>query len=105
MSEAPDLDGSYIAVLDRFEGERAVFVVEDENEAVAEFDAPRADVPEEGEHTDAVFRMQFDHGEVMSLTYDADETASREQATQTRFDRLSKRLPREEDGGDDTENN
>lgn len=95
------LDGTYLAVLDRFEEDVAVLLIEDDDRVVAEELVNRRRLPADGRHQDAVFKVRFDDGEVVSLTYDPETTEQRSRRAQDRFDRLSKRLPRD---GTDGEN-
>ena len=75
------------AVVDRFEGDRAVLVT-DAGETVA-LSGER--LPREGRHVDAVFRVTLAHGTVTWLSYDAVATRHRGQRTRTRLDRLARR--------------
>jgi hypothetical protein len=94
-------DGTYTAVLDRFEDDLAVFVLEDDGEAVHEVVLERASLPEAGRTADAVFRLVIEDETVTGATYDADETDERAARTGRRFRRLSRRLSdRNEDAGD-----
>jgi hypothetical protein len=101
-SDTDPLDGTYVAVLDRFETmaeentEIAVLLVEDDDQVVDELLLDRADVPDDGRHQDAVFEVRFDDGELVEVVYDPETSAERSTAAQDRFDRLSKRLSRED---------
>lgn len=91
------LDGTYVAVLDRFEEDVAVLLVEKDEQIVDEQLVERAALPDGGRHQDAVFELRFEDGEMMALEYDQETTEERAEATQDRFDRLSERLPRDDD--------
>jgi len=92
MTEHGPLDGQYIAVLDRFEEELAVLLVEDDEDIITDYHLDKAALPEDGRHQDAIFHLQFDHGDLEELSYDQSLTESRKKEAQDRFDRLSKRL-------------
>lgn len=89
-------DGTYTAVLDRFEGDLAVLVLEQGGTDVAEYPVEREIIPEAGRHQDAVFKLLVESGNVTELTYKPVETKERKEAAQDRFDRLSQRPPPEE---------
>jgi hypothetical protein len=110
-TESEPLDGTYVAVLDRFEEvetadgayeEVAVLLVEDDEQIVAERLLGRSELPSDGRHQDAVFELRFEDDELVEMVYDSATTEERSQAAQDRFDRLSRRLPRDET--DDTLN-
>jgi len=82
------------AVLDRFEGDRAVLV----SDADERFVVPRSAVPPEGRHVDAVFHLTLQDGRVVGIRYDPRETRQRERRSQARFDALAEDAP---DGSDD----
>ncbi|MFC6824278.1 DUF3006 domain-containing protein [Halopelagius fulvigenes] len=91
----------YTAVLDRFEEESAVLLLEREGEVVDETVVPRAMLPEAGRHRDAVFGVSLADEESMEFRYDPDRTRERRDAAQSRFDRLSRRLGDEESDSDE----
>jgi hypothetical protein len=86
------LDGTYTAVLDRIEGDLAVFEVVDDEEKV-ELLADLDGIPEAGRHPDAVFEIVVEDGELQDATYDESETEEQKDSAQSRFDRLSSRPP------------
>jgi hypothetical protein len=73
------------AVLDRFEGDRAVLVTDDGATLVVARDR----VPREGRSVDAVLRVASAHGTVTTLRYDAVATRQRRREARARFDRLA----------------
>ena len=87
------MDGTYIGVIDRIvDGETAVILVEDEGEVVEQFDVAVEEVPDDaGER--AVLEVEIDSDDLVSMEFLREETESRQEAAQDRFDRLSKRLP------------
>ena len=91
MTDEP-LDGTYTGVLDRFEEELAVVVVEVDEQTAVERVLDRGALPSAGRHVDAVLELAFERGTLADVSYLADETAARRRAAQSRFDRLSTRL-------------
>lgn len=87
------------AVLDRFEGDLAVLVLEAGGETVGEKVVDRAALPEDARHTDAVLRLTLEVGNIVAAEYDAAETEERGEVAQSRFDRLSRRPPGADDEG------
>ncbi|WP_254535019.1 DUF3006 domain-containing protein [Halomarina litorea] len=90
----------YTAVLDRFEGDDAVLVLERGGEDVDDIAVPRSDLPERGRKQDAVFAVVVRDGELRSVRYKPHATRSRGERAQSRFDRLARRPPRRGDDGD-----
>jgi len=86
------MKGAYTAVVDRIvDGETAVLLIEDGDEVVDQFDIGIEELPEEvGEG--GVLTVQVDDNMITTMEYLEDETDSRRQAAQERFDRLSERL-------------
>ena len=80
----------YRGVLDRFEDDLAVVLLEHDGETVGDIAVPREQLPDEGRHQDAVFTIEMEGETVQTISYCPEET--REQA-QSRFDRLSQRPP------------
>lgn len=97
MTDHEPLDGAYTAVLDRFEDELAVLLVEANDSIVTEVTIDRSDLPTAGRHQDAIFDAKFEHDELVLLDYDPETTDERTEAAQNRFDRLSKRLPNDDE--------
>jgi len=83
------------AVVDQFEGERVVLVLDDRPETVA---VERSTLPPAGRHVDAVFRVRLAHGNVTGARYDREATRRRACEARERFDRLSG--PPADDGSD-----
>ena len=84
-------DGRYTAVIDRFEGERAVLLLEDDEEVAAELVVSERRLPEDALHTDAVLSVRVRDGELVTAEYDPEETERRTSDAQSRFDRLARR--------------
>lgn len=103
------LDGRYTAVIDRFEDDQAVLLVEKDEEVVREFVVGRQELPEDARKQDAVLEVMLDSGNVREFSYLPDETRQRKTDAQDRFDRLSQRPPpasdtsRSEDGPGSTD--
>ncbi len=87
----------YTGVIDRFEEDLAVILLEAEGDVVDELVLDRDELPADAAHVDAVLEVTLDDGEVTDLVYDADETATRKDQAQSRFDRLSERPPSDDD--------
>lgn len=90
-------DGRYVAVVDRIEDGLAAVLPEADGEAVDELLVDPEALPESARHADAVLDIVIADGELREATYDAEETERRKETTQSRFDRLSKRPPKDED--------
>lgn len=89
------MDGSYTGVVDRIvDGETAVILVESEDgsRVIDQIDAPADRLPREGRHEGAVLRVTVADGEFVEADYREDETGTRQEALQERFDRHSDRL-------------
>lgn len=93
-------DGTYEAVVDRFEGGLAVVLLEDDGETIGEVVVERERLPEDSRHTDAVLSVELEDEEVVDITYEERETVNRSARTQRRFDELSQRPPATEDESD-----
>ncbi|MDF9748263.1 DUF3006 domain-containing protein [Natrinema salsiterrestre] len=94
------LDGRYTAVVDRFEEDLAVVLLEDDGETVDETVLDRERLPEDGRHAGAVLTLELSDEEVVDITYDEGETVDRSERAQRRFDELSQRPPSREDDSD-----
>lgn len=90
-------DGTYTAVVDRFESDLAVLLLEADGETVGERVLDRQRLPEAGQHVDAVFTVELADGDVATLDYEPAVTESRAEDTQRRFDDLSQRPPSRDD--------
>jgi len=97
-------DDTAIAVLDRFEGDRAVLVVERDG-GTEEVVLDRGALPEAGRHADAVFRLRLGDGTAYDPTYLPGRTAERRGRARRRFDRLSRRPPSDPEPDPDGEPN
>ncbi|USZ68507.1 DUF3006 domain-containing protein [Halorussus salilacus] len=93
-------DGRYTAVVDRFEtgrpggrgdGERAVLLVEDDEDLAGELAVRPGRLPAEAREQDAVLRVTVRNGILVSARRDPDETERRSEEAQSRFDRLAER--------------
>lgn len=94
MTDIPD--GTYTAVVDRFEDDLAALELTDNDERY-ELVVEQAALPEDGRRVDAVFQLTIADGELADSEYDEAATARRSEAAQDRFDRLSKRPPTDEE--------
>lgn len=87
----------YTGVIDRFEDDLAVILLEEEGDVVDELVLDRGDLPVDATHVDAILEVTFEDGEVTDIVYDAAETENRKDQAQSRFDRLAERPPSEDD--------
>lgn len=90
------LDGTYRAVLDRIEDGLAVLEVDTDGdlcELVVDIDH----LPEDARQRDAVLEVTLDGGEVVDANFEPRATRRRRKGAQRRFDRLSRRPPRDDD--------
>ena len=96
------MSGTHTAVLDRFErtdggDELAVLLVEADGEVVDELHVDRELLPAAGRHENAVFEVTTDDDELTEIAYRPEETEERQEAAQSRFDRLSRRPPSDDE--------
>lgn len=87
------MTGPQTAVLDRIvDGETAVLLLEADGDVVDELTVPVERLPEAGRDDGAVFAVDIVDGSLDQLEYRPEETQSRRENAQNRFDRLSERL-------------
>lgn len=96
MTSIDIADGAYTAVVDTVEDGLATVFFERDGDEVgnAVLDADR--LPDEGRHADAILKMRIKDGSIATATYKPDRTEARSAAAQDRFDRLSKRPPKDD---------
>lgn len=90
-------DGQYTAVVDRIEDGLAAVVLEENETDAYELLVEPAELPEDGQHADAVLSVEMQDGELVEARYEARETKERRESAQSRFDRLSERPPSDDD--------
>ncbi|MFC7059940.1 DUF3006 domain-containing protein [Halovenus salina] len=90
-------DGQYTAVVDRIEDGLAAVVLEEDATDAYELLVEPAELPEDGQHADAVLSVEMQDGELVEARYEASETKERRESAQSRFDRLSERPPSDDD--------
>lgn len=95
----PD-DGTYTAVVDRFEEDLAVLLLEADGETVGEIVVEQNQLPEAGCNVNAVLVVELIDEELVDVTYQDDATTERTKKAQRRFDELSKRPPSSDDNAD-----
>ncbi|WP_226021914.1 DUF3006 domain-containing protein [Halomicrobium salinisoli] len=93
-------DGTYTAVVDRFEEGLAVLLLEADGEMVDELVLDAESLPEAGRHADGVLTVELRDETVVDITYEAQETTDRSERAQRRFDELSQRPPPVDDESD-----
>ncbi len=89
----------YTGVIDRFEDDLAVILLEKDGEVVDELVLDRSDLPSDAAQEDAILDVTLEDGEVTDLVYDPAETENRKNRAQSRFDRLSERPPSDDESG------
>jgi len=92
------LDGTYTAVVDRIEDGTATLEI-DAEDGLSALEIEATELPAEARTADTVLEITVEDSALAGVTHDPDETADRASEAQRRFDRLSKRPPRD---GDDT---
>ena len=89
-------DGEYTAVVDRFDETLATLELSDGDERY-NLVVGEEELPEDARHVDAVCHVTLVDDELESVEYVPEETIERKQEAQDRFDRLSRRPPRDND--------
>lgn len=89
-------DGRYLAVVDRFEGDHAVVLLEEDDEVVGDVAVARDRLPEAARHSDAVLAVVVRDGGLAEAEYRPEETERRRASARERFDRLARRPPDEQ---------
>lgn len=85
-------NGSYRAVLDRFEDELAVLEISDE-QSRHELAVDQHELPQPARHVDAILEVELLEGALADAEYKPEESAQRAEEAQDRFNRLSSRPP------------
>ncbi|WP_092735241.1 DUF3006 domain-containing protein [Halopenitus persicus] len=89
-------DGTYTAVIDRFEDDLAVLLLEDDGNVTDQILVSKSRLPEAGTHVDAVLSVRIADGTAIDVAYRPEETSDRSRRMQHRFDELSERPPSDE---------
>jgi hypothetical protein len=89
-------DGTYTAVIDRIEDGIATLEI-DAEDGLSAVEIEATELPAEARTADAVLEITLADSELAGVTYEPDDTTERANEAQRRFDRLSKRPPRDED--------
>ncbi|WP_254272020.1 DUF3006 family protein [Haloarcula marina] len=91
-------DGVYTVVVDRIEESLATLEVTDEDsDDRYSLVLDETELPEDGRHADAILTVELEDEEIIDAVYRKAETAERKESAQRRFDRLAKRLPRDDE--------
>lgn len=98
---SPQLDGAHTASVDRIVEGRAVLLVEDNRETVAERHCSPDDLPD-GAGEGTVCEVTFADDDLVDLVFLSAETELRRERMRSRFKRLSRRLGEDADDGDPT---
>ncbi len=82
----------YVAVVDRFEGDEAVLLLERNGETVGDLVVSCEDLPSDARTQDAVLFVEIDDdAHLVDARFDPEATERRAERTQSRFDRLAQR--------------
>ena len=84
-------DGEHTAVVDSIEDGLATVFFEPGGEEVGNAVIDPDALPSDGQHAGAILKVEICDSSVSSKQYDPDETESRADTAQERFDKLSKR--------------
>jgi hypothetical protein len=89
-------DGTYTAIVDRIEDGIATLEV-DAEDGLSAFEIEVVELPAEARTADAVLEITVADSTLADVSHEPDETANRASEAQRRFDRVSKRPPRDSD--------
>ena len=89
-------DGEYTAVVDSIEGGLATVFFEQDGDEAGDALLDVSQLPDDGQHADAVLSVIVMDGVIEDSEYDSERTKQRSEAAQNRFDRLSNRPPSED---------
>ncbi|MFU1782887.1 DUF3006 domain-containing protein [Haloarcula japonica] len=90
-------DGEYTAVVDAIEDRLATVFFEQDGTDAGHAVIDVSELPEEGRHADAILSVSIADGEFTAMDYDSEQAATRQEAVQDRFDRLSSRPPADDE--------
>ena len=97
MTDIEVPDGQYTAVVDSIEDGLATVFFEQDGEDVGDALLDTSDLPADACHADAILTVTIADGELVNSEYEPEQTEDRAEHAQTRFDRLSKRPPSDDD--------
>lgn len=89
-SESAPPNGTVTAVVDRFEDDRAVLVLERDGETAGQLVIDAERLPEDGRTVDAVLEVVLSEGAPTDVAFRPERTEHRAERAQRRFDRLSR---------------
>ncbi|APE95685.1 DUF3006 domain-containing protein [Halodesulfurarchaeum formicicum] len=81
----------FTGVVDRFEGDQAVILLEADGGTVDEVVLTRSALPADGDRVDAILRIVREGDEIREIEFDAEESKRRKESVNDQFDRLSER--------------
>jgi hypothetical protein len=90
-------DGPYVGVVDRFENEQAVVILERDGAEVGDVLVPKSRLPQRARRQNAIVRVVLKNGDVVNVWYDAQATRDRGASAQARFDRIAEPAPEKRD--------
>jgi len=86
-------DGEYTAVVDSIEDGLATVFFEQDGDEVGNAVLDSAELPADGRHADAILTVELHDSSINSLKYKPQQTETRSDTAQERFNRLSERPP------------
>jgi hypothetical protein len=84
-------DGTYTAVVDRIEDDLATLLLEEDGTDAYQLDVDPEILPTEAQQPNAILTVEISDGELATTTYEPEETETRQESAQSRFDRLAER--------------
>lgn len=90
-------DGEYTAVVDSIEDGLATVFFERDGAEVGDAVVDSAALPADGRHADALLSVTVEDGRLVEADYRPEQTDTRKDAAQDRFDRLSRRPPSDDE--------
>lgn len=92
----PD-EGEYTAVVDAIEDGLATVFFEQDGEEIGSTTIDAETLPADARHAYAILTVEITDSEFIKMSYKPDQTETRKQDAQDRFNRLSSRPPRDDD--------
>jgi hypothetical protein len=90
-------DGEYTAVVDSIEDGLATVFFEQDGDEVGNAVLDPAELPADGRHADAILTVELRDSSINSSKYKPEQTETRLDTAQERFNRLSERPPSDTD--------
>ncbi|TKX81292.1 DUF3006 family protein [Halorubrum sp. SD626R] len=90
-------DGEYTAVVDSIEDGLATVFFEQDGEEVGNAVLDPGELPADGRHAEAILTVEVHDGDIFSVEHRSEQTKTRSDTAQERFNRLSERPPSDTD--------